>query len=175
MIVVQVKVIFFYLFIFIFYVINGRKKILKGVNFFYIGDVVSSRSSRWRQCKKPVNKRKKVGKGVSQKARKIKKKPKPLKSTREHYGDNVEMFIMDARTNANIGRYINHSCSPNLFVQNVFVDTHDIRFPWISFFALHFIKAGTELTWDYNYVIGGVPGKEIMCHCNSANCRKRLL
>lgn len=28
-----------------------------------------------------------------------------------------------------------HSCSPNLFVQNVFVDTHDLRFPWVAFFA----------------------------------------
>lgn len=28
-----------------------------------------------------------------------------------------------------------HSCSPNLFVQNVFVDTHDLRFPWVAFFT----------------------------------------
>lgn len=30
---------------------------------------------------------------------------------------------------------LQHSCSPNLFVQNVFVDTHDLRFPWVAFFA----------------------------------------
>lgn len=30
---------------------------------------------------------------------------------------------------------VQHSCSPNLFVQNVFVDTHDLRFPWVAFFA----------------------------------------
>ena len=28
-----------------------------------------------------------------------------------------------------------HSCSPNLYVQNVFVDTHDLRFPWVAFFT----------------------------------------
>lgn len=30
---------------------------------------------------------------------------------------------------------LQHSCIPNLFVQNVFVDTHDLRFPWVAFFA----------------------------------------
>lgn len=30
---------------------------------------------------------------------------------------------------------LQHSCSPNLFVQNVFVDTHDLRFPWVAFFS----------------------------------------
>ena len=31
--------------------------------------------------------------------------------------------------------YFQHSCNPNLFVQTVFVDSHDLRFPWIAFFA----------------------------------------
>lgn len=31
--------------------------------------------------------------------------------------------------------FLQHSCTPNLFVQNVFVDTHDLRFPWVAFFA----------------------------------------
>ena len=30
---------------------------------------------------------------------------------------------------------IQHSCGPNMFVQNVFIDTHDLRFPWVAFFA----------------------------------------
>lgn len=30
---------------------------------------------------------------------------------------------------------LQHSCQPNLFAQNVFVDTHDLRFPWVAFFA----------------------------------------
>ncbi|PIK47036.1 SET domain, bifurcated 1a [Apostichopus japonicus] len=45
------------------------------------------------------------------------------------------------------GKVFNHSCSPNLFVQNVFVDTHDLRFPWVAFFAARGLRAGTELTW----------------------------
>lgn len=66
---------------------------------------------------------------------------------------------MDAKTSGNIGRFLNHSCSPNTFVQNVFIDKHDLRFPWISLFAQYYIKAGTELTWDYNYVVGSVTEK----------------
>lgn len=105
----------------------------------------------------------------------IKINPGPIKSLREYYGKNESVYIMDAKTNGNIGRYLNHSCSPNTFVQNVFVDTQDMRFPWISFFALHYISAGTELTWDYSYDVGSVPGKQLKCQCDSLHCRGRLL
>uniref|UniRef100_T1IYR1 Histone-lysine N-methyltransferase n=1 Tax=Strigamia maritima TaxID=126957 RepID=T1IYR1_STRMM len=86
--------------------------------------------------------------------------------TRKYFGDDY-CYIMDAKTIGNIGRYFNHSCSPNLFVQNVFVDTHDIRFPWVSFFAADYIRAGTELTWDYSYDVGAVADKCLYCHCGS--------
>lgn len=82
---------------------------------------------------------------------------------------------MDALNGGNIGRYFNHSCDPNIFVQNVFVDTHDLRLPWLGFFTDRLIKAGEELTWDYNYEVGSVKGRKLPCYCNSANCRKRLL
>ncbi|KAK3912030.1 Histone-lysine N-methyltransferase eggless [Frankliniella fusca] len=115
--------------------------------------------------------------------------PKPLKkpgatleqpihrfqSVRKFYGPNERVYIMDANKVGNIGRYLNHSCSPNVFVQNVFVDTHDLRFPWVAFFALTYIKAGSELTWDYNYDVGSVPDKIIICQCGSSECRGRLL
>ncbi|KAJ8289978.1 hypothetical protein GJAV_G00007370 [Gymnothorax javanicus] len=84
-------------------------------------------------------------------------------------------YIIDAKLEGNLGRYLNHSCSPNLFVQNVFVDTHDLRFPWVAFFASKRIRAGTELTWDYNYEVGSVEGKELLCCCGSTECRGRLL
>ena len=65
--------------------------------------------------------------------------------------------------------------SRNTFVQNVFVGTQDLRFPWIGVFALSYICAGTELTWDYAYEVGSVPEKEIKCQCGSNECRGRLL
>ena len=33
------------------------------------------------------------------------------------------------------------------------VDSHDLRFPWIAFFTTTYVKAGTELVWDYNYEV----------------------
>ena len=36
-------------------------------------------------------------------------------------GKNEEAYIMDAKVIGNLGRYMNHSCRPNVFVQNVFV------------------------------------------------------
>ena len=98
---------------------------------------------------------------------------------------------MDAKSIGNIGRYLNHSCNPNVFVQNVFVDTHDLRFPWIAFFTSTFVRAGGELCWDYNYEVisisglfvanlilskvGSIPGKELYCSCGSEYCRGKLL
>ncbi|XP_047542630.1 histone-lysine N-methyltransferase SETDB1-B isoform X2 [Vanessa atalanta] len=97
------------------------------------------------------------------------------RSVRTLFGEDEACYIMDAKVQGNIGRYLNHSCSPNVFVQNVFVDTHDPRFPWVAFFALSHIRAGTELTWNYNYDVGSVPGKVLYCHCGASNCRGRLL
>ena len=62
-----------------------------------------------------------------------------------------------------------------MFVQNVFVDTHDLRLPWVGFFARSYIRAGTELTWDYGYEVGSVLGKELFCRCGTKTCRGKLL
>ncbi|XP_005007835.1 histone-lysine N-methyltransferase SETDB1 isoform X1 [Cavia porcellus] len=97
------------------------------------------------------------------------------KNTRQFYDGEESCYIIDAKLEGNLGRYLNHSCSPNLFVQNVFVDTHDLRFPWVAFFASKRIRAGTELTWDYNYEVGSVEGKELLCCCGAIECRGRLL
>jgi len=96
-------------------------------------------------------------------------------STRKLIGPNEDVYIMDAKSIGNIGRYLNHSCNPNVFVQNCFVDTHDLRFPWVAFFSSVHIPAGEELCWDYQYIVDQVEGKEIYCQCNSDNCRGRLL
>ena len=96
-------------------------------------------------------------------------------STRKYFHKDEDFYVMDAKSIGNIGRYLNHSCNPNCFVQNCFVDTHDLRFPWVSFFALSHITAGEELCWDYNYQVDQVQGKEIYCQCGAESCRGRLL
>ncbi|KAG8524733.1 Histone-lysine N-methyltransferase SETDB2 [Galemys pyrenaicus] len=59
------------------------------------------------------------------------------------------VFLLDATKEGNVGRFLNHSCCPNLLVQNVFVETHDRNFPLVAFFTNRYVKARTELTWDY--------------------------
>ncbi|XP_059480204.1 histone-lysine N-methyltransferase SETDB1 isoform X2 [Neocloeon triangulifer] len=86
-----------------------------------------------------------------------------------------DIYVMDAKSVGNLGRYFNHSCDPNVIVQNVFVDTHDLRFPWVAFFTKKHVPAGSELCWDYNYEIGSLPDRRLDCYCESANCRGRLL
>ncbi|XP_073402194.1 histone-lysine N-methyltransferase SETDB2 isoform X2 [Dendrobates tinctorius] len=196
-------------------------------------------------------------------------------------GENI--YFLDASTEGNVGRFLNHSCSPNLFVQHVFVETHSKNFPWVAFFtkryifslllegysdlssehwswplcscplahqrlsvsgsmdvpqpqdartsiegldmfrggevamcqhldpesglfckqhrrtslklpaaflvirtlqaweqtsgpaSLLFIKAGTELTWEYNYDIGNVPETEISCLCGHKKCKNKII
>merc|ERR1712059_59618 len=93
------------------------------------------------------------------------------KSVRKYFGTNEEAYIMDAMTQGNVGRYLNHSCDPNTFVQNVFIESHDLRFPNLGFFTQKFVPAGTELCWDYHYEIGAVESKVILCNCGATNCR----
>ncbi|KAF7994845.1 hypothetical protein HCN44_004317 [Aphidius gifuensis] len=106
---------------------------------------------------------------------KISNKKSRDKSVLDYYGPNESIYVVDGKTAGNIGRYFNHSCDPNVFVQNVFVDTHDVRFPWVAFFASKFIRAGEELTWNYNYAVNSIPGKSIICRCGAKNCQGRLL
>lgn len=68
-----------------------------------------------------------------------------------------------------------HSCEPNMFLQNVFIDTHDLRFPRLALFTSQPVAAGTEMRWDYNYIVDSVPNRQIKCECGAKLCRGRLL
>lgn len=96
-------------------------------------------------------------------------------SVRKLYGPDEDIYIMDAMTQGNVGRYLNHSCDPNVFVQNVFTQSHDLRFPSLAFFTIKYVPAGEELCWNYNYVVDSVEGKQITCNCGADNCKGRLL
>ncbi|NWV73050.1 SETB2 methyltransferase, partial [Dasyornis broadbenti] len=85
------------------------------------------------------------------------------------------IYILDATKEGNVGRFLNHSCCPNLFAQSVFVETHNRSFPWVAFFTNRHVKAGTELTWDYGYEAGSMPETEISCQCGVQKCRKKIL
>ncbi|NWW96955.1 SETB2 methyltransferase, partial [Rhynochetos jubatus] len=85
------------------------------------------------------------------------------------------VYVLDATKEGNVGRFLNHSCCPNLFAQSVFVETHNRSFPWVAFFTNRHVKAGTELTWDYGYEAGSMPETEISCQCGVQKCRKKTL
>uniref|UniRef100_I3JR22 Histone-lysine N-methyltransferase SETDB2 n=1 Tax=Oreochromis niloticus TaxID=8128 RepID=I3JR22_ORENI len=69
-----------------------------------------------------------------------------------------------------------HSCQPNLFIQNIFIDSHDPAFPVVAFFTSRAVVAGTELTWDYsaNVQIDSLQKQEVSCLCESDNCHGRF-
>lgn len=97
-----------------------------------------------------------------------------LSNVVEHGG-----FTIDAAHYGNVGRFINHSCSPNLYAQNVLYDHDDKRMPHILFFAAENIPPLHELTYHYNYTIGQVRDscgnvKTKPCHCGSHECVGRL-
>lgn len=73
-----------------------------------------------------------------------------------------------------MGRFINHSCDPNLFVQNVFTDSHDPNFPVIAFFTSKVVKAGTELTWNYSHSPDSDPEQKVTCQCGCEGCQGLL-
>ncbi|CAI9104971.1 OLC1v1003776C1 [Oldenlandia corymbosa var. corymbosa] len=89
------------------------------------------------------------------------------------------VFAIDAAKCGNVSRFINHSCSPNLYAQDVLYDHLDERLPHVMLFATEDIPALVELTYDYNYEIGSVcyPDgsiKEKKCFCGSPSCTGRL-
>ncbi|NWY23068.1 SUV91 methyltransferase, partial [Aphelocoma coerulescens] len=93
--------------------------------------------------------------------------------------------------------YTHLDCDPNLQVYNVFIENLDQRLPRIALFATRPIRAGEELTFDYNMhvdpvdaestrmdsnfgLVGGSLGGSprargrIECKCGAASCRKFL-
>nr|CDJ83100.1 Methyl-CpG DNA binding and Pre-SET zinc-binding region and SET domain containing protein [Haemonchus contortus] len=98
----------------------------------------------------------------------------------DYFGENNTLFVVDAKKKGNVGRFLNHSCDPNVQVQHVFVDTHDLRLPWSSFFAIRNIKAGEELCWNYGYSPDALDPdrprhRQLFCKCGAVTCRGRLL
>ncbi|KAK3234481.1 hypothetical protein CYMTET_55265 [Cymbomonas tetramitiformis] len=89
-------------------------------------------------------------------------------------------YVIDALKYANVGRFLNHSCNGNCFVQCVLHDHLDRDRPWITFFAGRNIPPLEELTYDYGYKLDSVMDSDgnvkfgPQCQCQSARCKGRL-
>ncbi|CAM0945001.1 unnamed protein product [Alopecurus aequalis] len=87
----------------------------------------------------------------------------------------VNVFAMDALKCGNFARFINHSCTSNLFSQNVLYDHDNKSMPHTVFFADVDILPLQPLSYDYNYIIDGVHDsegniKKKQCLCGSTEC-----
>jgi uncharacterized protein len=80
-------------------------------------------------------------------------------------------IVIDATQYGSSARWFNHSCSPNCEVEDeddrIFIETR------------RNIRAGEELTYDYNLQLGEPHTKETKrenpCYCGSRRCRGTLL
>ncbi|KAK1399698.1 hypothetical protein POM88_009561 [Heracleum sosnowskyi] len=91
----------------------------------------------------------------------------------------ADEYTIDAGIYGNVGRFLNHSCSPNLYAQNVLYDHTDKRMPHVMLFATMDIPPLQELTFDYNYEIDSVYDangnvKIKICCCGAPDCSGRM-
>ncbi|XP_028782331.1 histone-lysine N-methyltransferase, H3 lysine-9 specific SUVH3-like [Neltuma alba] len=86
-------------------------------------------------------------------------------------------LVISAKEFGNVARFMNHSCSPNVFWQPVVYEENNQSFLHIAFFSLRHIPPMTELTYDYgvsrsDHTEGrGMPGGRKKCLCGSSKCR----
>ncbi|KAK0722500.1 methyltransferase-like protein [Lasiosphaeria miniovina] len=72
--------------------------------------------------------------------------------------------FVDATKKGNLGRFCNHSCNPNCYVDK-WVVGEKLR---MGIFALHPIRAGEELVFNYNVDRYGADPQP--CYCGEPNC-----
>ncbi|CBI32864.3 unnamed protein product, partial [Vitis vinifera] len=72
----------------------------------------------------------------------------------------------------NDSRFMNHSCSPNVFWQPVLRESNSESYLHIAFFAIRHIPPMTELTYDYGITQSGkADERKKRCLCGSLKCR----
>lgn len=90
---------------------------------------------------------------------------------KEHFGEKIQKLFIDPTNYGNIGRYINHSCSPN---SKLFIIRHNSTLPTLCVFSKGNIEANCEITMDYGSTNSNKNDLLTRCLCNSENCRGYL-
>ncbi|GJN02180.1 hypothetical protein PR202_ga19504 [Eleusine coracana subsp. coracana] len=88
--------------------------------------------------------------------------------------DDEAGFAVDASEMGNFAKFINHSCTPNLYAQNVLYDHDDITMPHIMFFACENIRPHEELAYHYNYTIDQVHDANVAGAATAASSLRPL-
>ena len=80
--------------------------------------------------------------------------------------------VIDAEVRGNAARWINHSCAPNC-------DTYEDERGRVFIEARRTIRAGEELTYDYQLSYDGRIGPRVLaayaCRCGARTCRGSML
>ncbi|NXG06055.1 SETMR methyltransferase, partial [Sakesphorus luctuosus] len=111
--------------------------------------------------------------------------PNYILAVREHlHSGRVLQTFVDPTHVGNVGRFLNHSCEPNLFMVPVRVDS---MVPRLALFAATDISAGEELCYDYSGRSHNPPGSSREqepleqdnrvrkpCYCGSSTCASFL-
>ncbi|CAK9144249.1 unnamed protein product [Ilex paraguariensis] len=99
----------------------------------------------------------------------------PLEGVRGDSNESAKVpfpLVISAKTNGNVARFMNHSCSPNVFWQPVLRENNMESYLHIAFYAIRHIPPMQELTYDYGIV---QPDKADQrrknCLCGSLKCR----
>jgi len=84
-----------------------------------------------------------------------------------HYAMKLtQNFVIDAYRSGSLARFANHSCVPNCEFQKWTVD----GLQRMCLFASRNIKAGEEITYDYNFQFFNVQSQQA-CYCETSKCR----
>ncbi|WOH06305.1 hypothetical protein DCAR_0625730 [Daucus carota subsp. sativus] len=79
-------------------------------------------------------------------------------------------LVINAYRSGNVARFMNHSCSPNVFWQPVVRENYNEAYADIAFYAFGHISPLQELTFDYGMVQENTQMKK-SCLCGSSECR----
>lgn len=80
-------------------------------------------------------------------------------------------LVISARNEGNVGRFMNHSCSPNVYWQPIIRENQDESYFHVGFYAIKHIPPMQELTYNYGMVRADRPGlQKKKCLCGSSIC-----
>ncbi|CAN4091323.1 unnamed protein product [Withania somnifera] len=96
----------------------------------------------------------------------------PVESVRDYSDESWKVpfpLVISAKNGGNIARFMNHSCSPNVYWQLLVRDSNNEAYYHIAFFAIRHIPPMQE--WTFDYGMDKAHHRRKKCLCGSLNCR----
>ncbi|KAK1412952.1 hypothetical protein QVD17_34586 [Tagetes erecta] len=82
-------------------------------------------------------------------------------------------LVISARHEGNVSRFMNHSCSPNVYWQPVIRENQDESYFHVGLYAIKHIPPMQELTFNYGTVLADKAGpRRKNCLCGSMKCKR---